>query len=451
MQEQVDTYNQAKVIYIEGKSNFLVEQQKFSTILEQNSLRKTALEENLEELQNQKNQLEEEFNQLVKEQKSIEKDAQALLKRETLLKETSRQREEKEKIQNEELIEVNKQMEILSTRIETLETMAERYEGYGTSVKALMNERKNFKGIHGVVADLIKVEKNHETAIETALGASIQHIVTDNEYTARDCIEFLKKTKAGRATFLPISSIQRGSGFSNKEVLREKGVVAVASELVSTKKEYESIIYFLLGSILVVDTMNTAIKLSRLYGQSFRIVTLTGEQLHKGGSISGGAYKSTSHLLGRIKELEDLKNKKQILCEKEEEIEEQIRKLQGRNEELKVEFEELGYDKESLQEEQNAKHLEITAKKVSLESLAHQKQELLDEIDKISQTKEEMSRKQSQLEQQLKDFEDHQLEWKLNEEQLKSEIEELTSQMKRVTINVNELKLEQAKFLQKRI
>ena len=156
------------------------------------------------------------------------------------------------------------------------------------------------------MADLIQVNKDYEVAIETALGGSIQNIVTDNEQTAKTLIEFLKKNRYGRATFLPMSSISPRGEFSPREALKEPGVIGVASELVTTAPQYQQIARFLLGRVLVVDHIDHAIAIGRKYRHSLRMVTIEGESLSPGGSMTGGAFKNNSNLLGRRREIEEL-------------------------------------------------------------------------------------------------------------------------------------------------
>ena len=139
------------------------------------------------------------------------------------------------------------------SRLEALTNLAERYEGYGGSVKKVMERRETEKGIIGVVADIIQVEKKYETAIETALGGSIQNIVTDNEDTAKRMIGYLKKNKLGRATFLPLTSVKNPRKFANTEALSGRGVIGTADTLVRTDDKYRGVAGFFLGKILVID------------------------------------------------------------------------------------------------------------------------------------------------------------------------------------------------------
>ncbi len=193
-----------------------------------------------------------------------------------------------------------------ASRLESLRNLTERYDGYGNSIRRVMEQKERVPGIQGVVADLIQVNKDYEVAIETALGGSIQNIVTDNEQTAKILIEFLKKNRYGRATFLPMSSISPRGEFSPREALKEPGVIGVASELVTTAPQYQQIARFLLGRVLVVDHIDHAIAIGRKYRHSLRMVTIEGESLSPGGSMTGGAFKNNSNLLGRRREIEEL-------------------------------------------------------------------------------------------------------------------------------------------------
>ncbi|MDE7008742.1 MAG: chromosome segregation protein SMC, partial [Lachnospiraceae bacterium] len=192
------------------------------------------------------------------------------------------------------------------SKLEALTNLTERYEGYGGSVKKVMECKDREKGIIGVVADIIKADKKHETAIETALGGNIQNIVTDDEETAKRMIAFLKQTKAGRATFLPLTSISHPQEFKTPEVLKEKGVIGMADTLVRTDERYRNVAKAMLGRIVVVDHVDNAVKIARKFDYGIRMVTLEGELLIPGGAISGGAFKNNSNLLGRRREMEEL-------------------------------------------------------------------------------------------------------------------------------------------------
>ena len=159
------------------------------------------------------------------------------------------------------------------------------------------------------VADIIKVDKEYETAIETALGGSIQNIVTEDEETAKTMIGFLKKNRFGRATFLPLTSITRPQEFKMLNVLTENGVIGLADSLVRTDAKYRNVAKTMLGRIVVIDNVDNAVRIAKKYNYSVRMVTLEGELLVPGGAISGGAFKNNSNLLGRRREIEELEQK----------------------------------------------------------------------------------------------------------------------------------------------
>lgn len=192
------------------------------------------------------------------------------------------------------------------SRLESMQNIAERYEGYGNSIRQIMELKSSNKGIIGVVADIFTTDKKYETAIETALGGNIQNIVTDNESTAKELIDHLKKNRLGRATFLPLDGITVRSGSVDTAVLKETGVLGVASKLITADKKYEKVAEFLLGRVVVADRIENALILARKYKYSLRIVTLDGELLNPGGSLTGGAFKHSSNLLGRKREIEEL-------------------------------------------------------------------------------------------------------------------------------------------------
>ena len=222
---------------------------------------------------------------------------------------------------NSELDKLTQNYHREKSRLESLINITERYDGYGNSIKKIMELKDSNPGILGVIADIVKVEKQYETAIETALGGTIQNIVTDKESTAKELIGYLKQNKLGRATFLPLNAIHARNTLENEACINEKGVIGVASNLVRVSFEYEGLAKYLLGRILVVNNIDNALLIAKKYKYTLRIVTLEGEQLNPGGSMTGGAFRNSSNLLGRRREIEELKQSvsntnKQITQEK---------------------------------------------------------------------------------------------------------------------------------------
>ena len=192
-----------------------------------------------------------------------------------------------------------------------------------------------------MVADLIHTEKRFETAIETALGGSIQNIVTDTDQTAKRLIAFLKQNKFGRATFLPLNGISTGGDFRQKAVLDEPGIIGLASSLVSADEAYGGLVTHLLGRVVVADTIDDAMRVARKYHYGVRIVTLEGELLNTGGSMTGGAFKNSSNLLGRNREIQELEKRADAAGKNWEKARKALEKEDARIQKLTAQAEEL--------------------------------------------------------------------------------------------------------------
>ena len=282
--------------------------QRFDTMMEQIDIRKAGISQRQLHLKTEEAQQQTELS------KAKEKFQGITTLIQDMNAECQRLDNEVHKI-TDELKKQNSQMEIgqsayhrEASRLESLKNITERYDGYGNSIRRVMEQKDRVPGIKGVVADLIQVNKEYEIAIETALGGSIQNIVTDNEQTAKRMIEFLKKNRFGRATFLPLNSINTRSGFTQRDAIKEPGVIGLASELVTTGPEYAGLATYLLGRVLVVDHIDNAIAIARKYRHSLRMVTVEGESFSPGGSMSGGSFKNNSNLLGRRREIEELES-----------------------------------------------------------------------------------------------------------------------------------------------
>ena len=312
-QENIRTCTQAveegknEIIEIlNSRANTKGKAQRFDAMMEQADIRKAEISQRILRL---KSEEEEQQTILRKAQEQYDSITESI---HSANEECDRLNQEVGNIQEklkEQTVELEKQQTSYhreASRLESLRNLTERYDGYGNSIRRVMEQKERVPGIQGVVADLIQVNKDYEVAIETALGGSIQNIVTDNEQTAKTLIEFLKKNRYGRATFLPMSSISPRGEFSPREALKEPGVIGVASELVTTAPQYQQIARFLLGRVLVVDHIDHAIAIGRKYRHSLRMVTIEGESLSPGGSMTGGAFKNNSNLLGRRREIEEL-------------------------------------------------------------------------------------------------------------------------------------------------
>jgi len=272
------------------------------------------------------------------------------------------------------------------SRHKMLSNMESNLEGYSRSVKMVLKackESSEFgQGIHGALAQLINVEKKYETAIEMSLGGVLQNIVTSTEEDAKRAIEFLKKNQIGRATFLPISSV-KGKYFDERilnELKSQKGFIGVASDLVNADSLYEGIILSFLGRVIVVDNLDSGIKIARRFKYGFKIVTLDGDIISSTGSMSGGSKNmKESGILSRNREITELAEAIKKLKTSENLLENKILEL---SKILRILIEDISIEEENLR---NKEHLKIRD-----ESQVMQVEENIKRID----SKEDMLRQE---------------------------------------------------------
>ncbi len=392
---------------LQDKSDIAVKIQRIDTMLEQHQIRKAAISRKLLESMGEEERVQE---SIARYQKTLGESQQVLDQAVTdnhvLGEQLAASAEKEKKLQQAHSVS-QRNYHMLQSRLDTLQNLAERYEGYGSSIRRIMEVRTQFPGIHGAVADIIQVDKKYETAIETALGGTIQNIITDTEHTAKSLVQYLKQNKFGRATFLPLDGIGGGQPFSRSEVLQEPGILGVASDLVQTKDCYRPVITQLLGRNIVADTLDHALAVARKYRHTLRIVTLEGELLQAGGSITGGAYKNNSNLLGRKRELEELE--KQSLEEKNR-LEQTSHELQT----LQQQKEEMGQKRTLCQQQIQKVTLTCQEAKMNLTQLEKT-------LTEIQEGRIDFSREKRQIDNQM-------MELNLQREQLSEQIDDLEEQ-----------------------
>ena len=281
-----------------------------------------------------------------------------------------------------------------------------------------MEQKEQNKGLLGVVSDLIQVEKKYEVAIETALGGNIQNIVTGDEETAKKMISFLKENRLGRATFLPLTSVDGKGNFKNMDALKEPGVIGLANTLVKTEAKYEGVTAYLLGRVIVTENIDFAIKLAKKNHYSLHIVTLEGEYLSPGGSMTGGAFRNNSNLLGRNREIEELE---ELISKSEQKIKESRNRLEDIKTAQSLLVDDIEANKAELQEQlilQNTAKMNVdraAAQKNESENvyagliaenheIEKQLQEINDNKAKISEEIEYVKNRESQIEEENKNF-----------------------------------------------
>ncbi len=419
---------------------------RYDTMLESLNLRKTQLNQKFLENKSEEEKFTLERNNL--EQGLNEIDSSIADYNTQLAKVTSKLEEiNRDSLKaNEDITSFNNKIISLKSKKESLRNLTERYEGYGNSIKRVMEQKTNNPKIVGVVADIISVDKKYETAIETALGGSIQNIVTEDDITAKKMIEFLKQNKYGRATFLPINSIVDRS-YTNNDATKEKGVIGIASTLVNSDNKYSTIINHLLGRIIVVDTIDNAIVISKKYKQSLRIVTLEGELINPGGAMTGGTFKNSSNLLGRKRELEEIDEEIASLKVKVEELSKLVVTYASDKEELKKNKDEL-YDKlQQLEIKKNTYMLNFEQANTKLDeiqriyaSISRENNDIASQITDIDNNKKELYDSNKKQEEAVKELEKRisQLEKELITD--KSDLEKASENINSLNIDFNTVK-----------
>ena len=313
------------------------------------------------------------------------------------------------------------EMRIKESKLKFLIETEKEKEGYIKSVKSLLKDCENIKdlgkGMHGVLANVIEVRDEYQTAIEMCLGASLQNIVTETEQDAKKLVEHLRKNNLGRASFLPIASV-KGKKLDKIKGSNETGYIGIASDLINFDKKYEQIVLNLLGRTVIVDNMDTAIKIAKQNGYSFRIITIEGDVINASGAITGGSVsKKTVNILGRGKEIEKLEKDIKNLKEKIEKLEKE-----------KQEYE------DSIQETiENAVSLEKELQEIDI-TYATEKQKVVafdENIERIETRLNKLKEEQETLEQQKQ-------EAMKNKENIEKQIQQLTEETEKLTKIITE-------------
>ncbi|MGD8190168.1 chromosome segregation protein SMC [Brevibacillus ginsengisoli] len=290
--------------------------------------------------------------QYSQELRQIEESIQATLTSYKELIEAAKNQAEKVEQARLSLRKEEQRRESAKSRLDLIKEMQAEFSGFQQGVKEILKARdKGMNGIHGAVAELIKVPEKVETAVEVALGGALQNVVVDDEAAGREAIAFLKKNNLGRATFLPLSVIKSRSlqDSDRRQLAQANGVVGIASELVHFDEKYQAIVESMLGTVIVTQTLEQANQVARTLGYRYRVVTLDGDIVNAGGSMTGGALKkNTSNLLGRGRQAEELEATLRDVDQAISTLREQIERLQQENQTIESRQEELRTQGENL-------------------------------------------------------------------------------------------------------
>ena len=308
-----------------------------------------------------------------------------------------------------------------------IETEKEK-EGYTKSVKALLNDcEKNSllqKGTEGILANLISVKKEYETAIEMCLGQTLQNVVTETEEDAKKLVEHLRKNNLGRASFLPISSI-RGKKLDRMIKNNLEGIIGIASDLVKCDKKYEQIVLNLLGRTVVVENMDSAIALSKMNSYSFRVVTLQGDIISPSGAITGGSVQTkTVNILGRSREIEELENNIK-------ELENKIKEESKKKEEYSVSITDVIEEVSRLEKEMQDTEVVYATEKQKMVSIE-------ENINKLEVRRDKLKEENNQIDEQRVKANETKVKKQEEIQNLNNQIDELNSVIEEFAVNNKE-------------
>ena len=299
----------------------------------------------------------------------------------------------------------------MDSRIKMLDDMQRDYEGFSKAVKSVMREsaRGNLKGIHAPVANLIRTDDEFALAVETALGAAAQNIVTDTMADGRSAIEYLKRSDSGRATFLALDTV-RGTVMKNAPD-RDPGFVGVASELVQCDERYGGIVAELLGRTVIAERLSDAIRMSKNNQNRLRIVTLDGQLISPGGAMTGGSSVRGSGILSRANELEKLKKQRERMREDEKRSAQELERARTDLASVRYQLDmcveeqsELKSKMSSLEAEKRATQSSSAQMKLLLESLTGDSAERQKTVDAFRSRIEDFGRRINEREEELKNL-----------------------------------------------
>ncbi|OKZ80205.1 MAG: chromosome segregation protein SMC [Clostridium sp. CAG:12237_41] len=446
IENDIKSVQDMKLAGINAAADIKSEELKYKTLLEQNNIKRAELNKRVLANKSEASVLTETISSHKKVYDEITEKIKAIDDSNAVMQEKFNGINEENQNRRREHSDTQQKFHMENSRLNSLKNMTERYEGFGQSIKRVMERKEDTPGIIGVVADIIRVKKEYEIAVETALGGSIQNIVTDNEQTAKKMIEYLKKNRYGRATFLPLTNIHKKAANNARNVMAEKGVIGMASELVSADEKYNDLVNYLLGRFVVVDNIDNAIALAAKYHHTLRIVTTEGELLNPGGSMSGGAFKNNNNLLGRrrqIKQLEeDVEKFKTKLTEYAAQIEQgekeikELREKIGANNRLRQELivkqntEKIGYERAVSDLKKSEEQLEL----IRIEGMR-----IEEDKDKLKGVMDGIGRRISESEDETKDFDEKISRYKEKLDKVREELNLLEQKDSEFTLKITSL------------
>mgnify|MGYP004659554299 FL=1 len=450
LKERIDSQNSDIIEFLNETANIKGRMQRYETMQEQTQIRQSELDQKLIALQSEESSEGELVEAFKKEAQGVAIELERIQAEQAACKKRAAKISDDLMKCRDAFNAAEKSFHEESARYQTLKNITERYDGYGVSIRKIMERKNDYKGIIGVVADIIHVSKEYEIAIETALGGSISNIVTDDEQTAKNMIRFLKTNRFGRATFLPLTSIRGRRADNADRICSEAGVIGLASDLIEVERQFDNLADYLLGRVFIVDHIDNALALAKKYRYSLRIVTLEGESLNPGGSLSGGAYKNTGNLLGRHREMEELQKHVESLRKEGASLKQQINQLQSDKESNKAAIEKNTAEESKLTLQQNTVRLRLKQVDESRGEHAKSIQDISRETAQIKAQQEQIRQFKQQLAQQLTELETKKKNAEALTASLTAKLEEISEQERNFNNQTADMRIHYANQVQKK-
>jgi chromosome segregation protein len=438
------------------------------------SSEKQYTKDHLKQLEERARSLGEAKKQLEKEEKEHKKQSEQLAASirevEQALKQAADEvrtlAEERERLEEEEkkwtgeLRQAEQVFNRLRSQLEWMREVEAEHQGFMQGVKEVLRARDrgvpSLKGVHGAVAELLQVPEEYEAALETALGSALQHIVVEDEATGRGGIRYLKERRLGRATFLPLSVIKPRNmeSWELDSCRRVDGFVGVGSDLIQYDPRYQTLFSYLLGRVVVTRTLEQANQLARILSYRYRVVTLDGDVVNPGGSMTGGSRKqSKTNLLGRNRQLEELETRLKDAETKVRQVQQTLDEINRRKQELEDKWEQVrkqGEERRLREQELRGREREWS---LARQNVAQKKEEILAEIGQVKKQKEAyraqleniereiatLQKEQEALEQLLKESQEKAKEQAHTREEVSEKITELRIQVAQVSQEITNL------------
>ncbi|MGP4072624.1 chromosome segregation protein SMC [Piscibacillus sp. B03] len=407
--------------------------------IEQTKARKQRLDERFEKLIEERESLEEDQSAQAKEKVALEEKLNSINNQLSELQETNQSLSEEIRQDEEKLYKGYRIIEQLRSKKDMLEDMKESYSGFFHGVKAVLQakEKGNLDGIHGAVAQLMDIPNDYVTAMETALGGQAQHIVVGKDHEARQAIQWLKKTNSGRATFLPMSTIRPRQVDSRhiQQIENHGGFIGVGSELVKYDASYDGIVKNLLGNVLISKSLKDANELASSTNHRYRIVTLEGDIVNPGGSMSGGAKKRSNQtsLFTRDRELEEVQTKLNDFETKSLDFERKLSEKKDRHKNIQEDLQQQQVKKDELYDK-------YQMVKENYQALQARLSNINDQLSVYDQENHQHEEEMNSLTQQLSSITEHLETQETQSDKLRKKIDNLSSNQSDFKANIEKHK-----------